>query len=80
MERMPTVNVKEARMCFVQAAKTSENFGQANAVKHFVELEFPLSIFCRLLKYEEEENVQKGRCWQKQGWKRTPVECFKGHL
>ena len=28
--------------------------------------------------------MQKGRqwqtCWQKQGWQRTPVECFKGHL
>ena len=28
--------------------------------------------------------MQKGRhwqtSWQKQGWKRTPVECFKGHL
>ena len=38
---MPTVNLKEARICFVQAAKTSEKFGKANAVKHLVELEFP---------------------------------------
>ena len=52
----------------------------------FVDLEFPLSKYCRLLKYEEEGKVQKGRqwqtSWQKQGcmWKRTPVECFKGHM
>ena len=41
MERMPTVNVKEARTCFVLAATTSETFGKANAVGHLVELEFP---------------------------------------
>ena len=42
------------------------------------------SSSCRLLKYEEEGKVQKGRQWQtslqKQGCKRTPVDCFKGHL
>ena len=41
MERMLTVNVKEARTCFVQAATPWEEFGDANAVKHLVELEFP---------------------------------------
>ena len=37
----PTVNVKEARTGFVQAAKTFEKFGKANTDKHLVELEFP---------------------------------------
>ena len=50
----------------------------------WIPLEFPWSIVCRLLKYEKEGKVQKCRqwqtSWQKQGWKRTPVECFKGHL
>ena len=36
---MPTVNVMEARTCFVQAARTLEKFGKANADKHLVELE-----------------------------------------
>ena len=40
---MPTVNVKEARTCFVQAAKTLEEFGEANAVRNFVELAFELN-------------------------------------
>ena len=58
---MPTVKVKEARTCFVQEAKKLEKFGKANAIRHLVELEFPLSIFCRLWKYEEEGKVQKSQ-------------------
>ena len=83
MERMPTVKVKEARTCFVQEAKKLEKFGKANAIRHLVELEFPLSIFCRLWKYEEEGKVQKkagcGRPAGRNRDKRTPVNCFKGH-
>ena len=64
--------------------KTLEEFGKANAVGHLVELEFPLSIFCRLLKYEEER--AKGRQWvadqlaankNKGAEKRAPVDCFR---
>ena len=54
---MPTV--KGARTCFVQAAKTLEEFGKANAVWHLVEFEFFLNIFFLLWKYEEKGKVQK---------------------
>ena len=45
----------------VQEAKKLEKFGKANAIRHLVELEFPLSIFCRLWKYAEEGKVQKSQ-------------------
>ena len=40
---MPTVNDKEVSVCFVQAATTSEAFSKAIAVRHLVELKFPLN-------------------------------------
>ena len=43
----------------MQAVKTLEEFGKANAVRHLVELEFLLNIFFLLWKYEEEGKVQK---------------------